>query len=238
MRIDGEDVDAAPPARRRRLLAFLPASRDIAWPIAARDVIALGLDRRDEARIDDADRAVGARRTCRPPGRPAVDRRTHPRPACPGARRAPHMLLLDEPLSNLEPYWVLRFLEILSRPRRRRDAGRSSRFTTLASFAASIAALLIAGGTVQMDEAPAGLVASERFEEIFRIRAARGGWTISRRRIGDHRRETGFGSELAVDRGPAGEFAHRSNASGRTRRRAGAGNRARPARGTWRPRSP
>ena len=40
--IDGEDLDAAGEARRRRLLSFLPASREIAWPIAVRDVIALG----------------------------------------------------------------------------------------------------------------------------------------------------------------------------------------------------
>ncbi len=50
--IDGEDVDLAPLARRRQLLSFLPASRDVTWPIAARDVIALGLDRPDA----DADR--------------------------------------------------------------------------------------------------------------------------------------------------------------------------------------
>jgi iron complex transport system ATP-binding protein len=51
--IGGEDVDAAPPARRRRLLSFLPASRDMTWPIAVRDVIALGLVQPDDARIDD-----------------------------------------------------------------------------------------------------------------------------------------------------------------------------------------
>ena len=40
-------------ARRRQLLSFLPASRDVTWPIAARDVIALGLDRLTTARIDE-----------------------------------------------------------------------------------------------------------------------------------------------------------------------------------------
>ena len=41
--IDGDDVDDTAPARRPRLLSFLPASREVAWPIAARDIIALGL---------------------------------------------------------------------------------------------------------------------------------------------------------------------------------------------------
>ena len=45
VRIDGEALDGLAEARRRRLLAFLPASREIAWPIAVRDVIALGLAR-------------------------------------------------------------------------------------------------------------------------------------------------------------------------------------------------
>jgi ABC-type hemin transport system ATPase subunit len=39
-------------------------------------------------------------------------------------------------------------------------------------------ALLLADGTVRMDEAPADLVASERFESIFRITAATGAWSI------------------------------------------------------------
>jgi ABC-type cobalamin/Fe3+-siderophores transport system ATPase subunit len=39
-------------------------------------------------------------------------------------------------------------------------------------------ALLIADGQVQTDEAPASLMASERFGEIFRIEAAEGGWAI------------------------------------------------------------
>ena len=49
--IDGEQLDGAGEARLRSLLAFLPASREIAWPIAVRDVIGLGLERRDDARI-------------------------------------------------------------------------------------------------------------------------------------------------------------------------------------------
>jgi ABC-type hemin transport system ATPase subunit len=39
-------------------------------------------------------------------------------------------------------------------------------------------ALLIAEGAVQMDEAPGSLMASERFEEVYRIRSTDGGWII------------------------------------------------------------
>src|SRR5690606_39082671 len=40
--IDGVDPSREPPARRAHLLGFLPASRDIQWPLIARDLVALG----------------------------------------------------------------------------------------------------------------------------------------------------------------------------------------------------
>ena len=40
--IDGEDAGSVPPARRPHLMTFLPASRDLVWPIRARDLVALG----------------------------------------------------------------------------------------------------------------------------------------------------------------------------------------------------
>jgi iron complex transport system ATP-binding protein len=41
-------------------------------------------------------------------------------------------------------------------------------------------AVLVANGQLQMDEAPARMMPSERFEETFRVRAsADGGWMIS-----------------------------------------------------------
>ena len=50
--IDGEPLDRAPEARRHQLLAFLPASRDVPWPISVRDIIALGLSGRDHGRVE------------------------------------------------------------------------------------------------------------------------------------------------------------------------------------------
>jgi iron complex transport system ATP-binding protein len=42
VRIDGADVGALAPAARLRTLAYLPASRDIAWPLSAEDLVRLG----------------------------------------------------------------------------------------------------------------------------------------------------------------------------------------------------
>jgi iron complex transport system ATP-binding protein len=177
--IDGEDLDLAPLARRRRLLSFLPASRDVIWPIAARDVIALGLDRRDPARIDEL---IALLELDSLADRPVIRLSTGERARVLLARALvgnPQILLLDEPLSNLDPYWVLRIISILETSA---QSGQSVLVALhdLAQLPRFGRALLIADGKVQMDETPASLMASERFETVFRIQAARGGWEIRR----------------------------------------------------------
>ena len=177
--INGEDIDQLGEARRRRLLAFLPASREVGWPIAARDVIALGLGARDDRRVEEllAQFELDALAT-RPIDRLSTGERARVLLARAFAAR-PHLLLLDEPLSNLEPYWVLRLIEIL-RATSAEGAAVLVALHDLGQLASFDRALLIADGGVQMDETPANLMASERFEEIFRISPADGGWRIRR----------------------------------------------------------
>ena len=177
--VDGEDLDLAPLARRRQLLSFLPASRDVAWPISARDVIALGLDRPDPARIDELISLLELEPLAnRPVSRLSTGERARvllARALAPN----PKALLLDEPLSNLDPYWVLRIIAILETAAQSGQAVLVA-LHDLAQLHHFSRALLIADGQVRMDEAPTSLVASERFEEIFRIQAANGGWQIRR----------------------------------------------------------
>ena len=176
--IDGEALDQAAEARRRRLMSFLPASRDIGWPIAARDVIALGLDRRDDERLDELIALFELEELAdRPIDRLSTGERARVLTARAFAPR-PKLLLLDEPLSNLEPYWVLRFLELF------RAAASEGQLLLVALHDLALLprfdrALLIARGEVQMDEAPADLLASERFGMVFRIHAdGDTGWSI------------------------------------------------------------
>lgn len=178
--IDGEDIDAAPVARRRHLLSFLPASRDVIWPIATRDVIALGLDRRDEGRIEELVTEFELEALAdRPIDRLSTGERARVLTARALAAR-PKLLLFDEPLSNLDPYWVLRFLDLLS------AAAKGGQAVLVALHDLSLLprfdrVLLVAKGKVQMDEAPAKLMLSERFAEIFRIQTGPDGkWAISR----------------------------------------------------------
>ena len=176
--IDGEDLDQAPEARRRRLVALLPASRDIGWPITARDVIALGLRRRDPMRIDELLACFELERLAdRPVNRLSTGERARVLMARALASK-PHVLLLDEPLSNLDPYWVLRFLDQF------RLSARAGQLLLVAVHDLSVIdrfdrALLVADGQIQMDETPESLLASERFQEIFNIcRTDGGGWKI------------------------------------------------------------
>jgi iron complex transport system ATP-binding protein len=175
--IDGEDLDESPPVRRRQLISFLPASRDATWPITARDVIALGLERPDDARVQELVRLLELEGLAdRPINRLSTGERARVLTARALAAR-PRLLLLDEPLSNLDPYWVLRFMEIF------RSAASSGQVVLVAlhdlgQLRQFDRALLMADGAIQLDEAPASLIASERFENSFRIRQAAGRWEI------------------------------------------------------------
>jgi iron complex transport system ATP-binding protein len=181
--IAGEQLDGAGEARLRSLLSFLPASREIAWPIAVRDVIGLGLEQRNDTRIGELLELFElANLANRPVDRLSTGERARVLMARALAAQ-PRVLLLDEPLSNLDPYWVLRFLDIF------RFAAASGQAVLVALHDLALLprfnrALLIADGKVQMDETPADLLASGRFEEIFRIcEDPNGGWMF-RPRVG------------------------------------------------------
>ena len=175
--IDGEALAGLGEARRRRLLALLPASREVAWPIAVRDVIALSgaSGERIDALIADfaleelAERPIGALST---------GERARALLARAMAAR-PRLLLLDEPLSNLDPYWVLRTLDLL------RNAARGGATVMVALHDLALTArfdrlLLLEKGLVVGDGAPSAL--KDRLGSLFGVELAPDGhWRINRR---------------------------------------------------------
>ena len=177
--VDGEPINEAPPARRMRLLSFLPATRSLVWPIAAQDVIALGLPSRDPARIVELVELLElGNLAARPVNQLSTGERSRVLLARALAAR-PRLMLLDEPLSNLDPYWVLRTLQIL------RGEADTSGCTVLASvhdlsqIMAFDRALLVDRGGIVMDGSPAVALESPELSTAFRVEKAGSAWRIS-----------------------------------------------------------
>ncbi len=161
------------PPERRRLLSYLPASRDVAWPLAAEDVVRLAADPAESAEAMAAlDLAPFARRridrlSTGERSRVLIARALAPRP---------RLLLLDEPVANLDPLWQLRLMERL------RGAVRDGQGAIVAMHDLDLAAryadrlVLMEKGAIAADGEPGSILASARLEEVFGIRKVGGVW--------------------------------------------------------------
>lgn len=175
--IGGVDLLAAPPASRPRLLSFLPASRDVRWPIPVRDVVALGLPRPDPARVE----ALLARLQLEVLADRPVDLLSTGERARTLLGRAlasrPRLLLLDEPLSNLDPAWVLRTLDLLDK------VASEGTAIILALHDLSVLARfdrvwMLDRGRLVADMKAEQLLASPTFRDIFEVEPEGPGWRL------------------------------------------------------------
>ncbi|HYW17267.1 MAG TPA: ABC transporter ATP-binding protein [Allosphingosinicella sp.] len=173
VRIDGRRPEDMVSAGRRRLLSYLPASRDVAWPLAARDVVRLGSEESEAAEAMAAldlapfagrriDRLSTGERS-----RVLIARALAPRP---------RLLLLDEPVANLDPLWQLRLMGSL------RLAVEGGQGAVVAMHDLDLAArfadrlVLMEAGAIVADGEPGAVLGSARLEQVFGIRKVDGEW--------------------------------------------------------------
>ena len=169
--LDGLDPRLLGPAQRAACLTYLPATRDIPWPLLARDLIALGGGSADFAALElEAllDRRIDTLSTGER-SRVLIARALAPRPK---------LLLLDEPTANLDPLWQIRLMELV-----RKEIGSGGRAALVAIHDLDAAARHAARVLV-MDQ---GRIAAEGMDgphvaEIFGIERVNGVWQALRPR--------------------------------------------------------
>jgi iron complex transport system ATP-binding protein len=91
----------------------------------------------------------------------------------------PRLLLLDEPLSNLDPYWVLRTLQILTSETEQSGCAVLAPLHDLNQIRAFERVLLVDGGRIAADGFPAGVMDSPALIRTFRIEKDGQSWRIS-----------------------------------------------------------
>jgi len=186
VRVAGRGLDSLGPAERVRLVSFLPASRDLPWPIAAGELIGLSGAGPSEvaAVIDRLDLA------------PFADRRadllsTGERSRVLLARAlacTPAALLLDEPIANLDPLWQIRLMELL-----RAEVEGQERAALVALHDLDAAAryadrvIVMQGGAIVSDGSPAEILASRVIADVFGIERGPDGWQPALRPRADPR---------------------------------------------------
>lgn len=175
--VDDEALEDVPPIRRAGLLGFLPAARDVPWSISARDVIALGLPRPDRERVAELIEMLELERLAeRPVNQLSTGERARVLLARVLAPR-PRVLLLDEPCSNLDPYWAHRIMDVL-RSAATEGAAIALSIHDLGLLTLFDRVLLVEQGRIRLDTDPAGVLASSEMRAAFWVEPQGSGWRI------------------------------------------------------------
>jgi iron complex transport system ATP-binding protein len=180
LEIAGEPSKTAPPARRPSLIGFLPASRDVVWPISVESVITLGLAAPNPQKVS-AMLALFELESLR--SRPINSLSTGERSRALLARACvsePHLLLLDEPLSNMDPYWALRTIDIVGARVRDRGTAALIALHDLNQAEAFDRLLFIHKGRILLNGSPAEVLESLTLQESYRVERHAGRWRIRR----------------------------------------------------------
>ena len=173
VRIDG--VSPHTPAQRLRLLSYLPATRELRWPLGARDLILLGGASDPQAADIEALLELGAvahRRVDRlstgERSRVLIARALAPQPL---------LLLLDEPTANLDPLWQIRLMEMLKAALARTGQAALVAIHDLDAAGRYADRLIVMDdGRIVADGRPEEILAGPIIAEVFGIARVAGEW--------------------------------------------------------------
>ena len=175
VRIGGEDPGGLAPGRKVRLLTYLPATKELRWPLRARDLIALG-----GASEVEVDEAIARLELTPLAGRRVDQLSTGERSRVLIARAFapnPKLLLLDEPSANLDPLWQIRLMEMLKAGLRRTGQAALVAIHDLDAAARYGDRILVMdGGRIVANGNPRDILASTHIPQVFGIERIDGEW--------------------------------------------------------------
>lgn len=177
VRIGGEPLADQPLAMRARMLSYLSASRDAHWPLAGRDFVALGWPGRDAP-----SRAIGALASVE--AEQFADRRVDRLSTGERARvmlaRAlvarSQILLLDEPIANLDPLWRIAVLDRACAEADRGAAVLMSVHDLETAVAHADRVIVMREGAIVADGPPAETLAPHSIAAYFGVKRSSGRW--------------------------------------------------------------
>jgi iron complex transport system ATP-binding protein len=91
----------------------------------------------------------------------------------------PRLLLLDEPLSNLDPYWVLKTIELLRETVQATSCAALVSLHDIDRVGDFDRVLLMDGGHIAADLAPQAMLASSELSRSFRIERNGAAWRVA-----------------------------------------------------------
>lgn len=182
--LDGAPVGAYSMRMRARALAYLPQDRHIEWPLPARDVVMLGRypHRRGFAPpsiscVHAVERAMASVDATTLADRDATvlsgGERTRVLLARALAVEAP-LLLVDEPVTGLDPYHQLHVMEILRETAHRGTGVLAVLHDLTLAMRYMDRVVLLHDGRVIANGTPADVLTEDNLERVYRVAAIRG----------------------------------------------------------------
>ena len=169
--VEGNVLRHASLAHRRRLISYLGASRDLRWPLVAREYVALALGRgerseRANAALARASADVFADRSLDRLSTGERSRVMIARAIAPGARA----LLLDEPCANLDPRWQLAAIGLFKAEAATGAAVLLSIHDLALAYDYGDRIIVMADGAIVADGTPADALSEAVLADIFGVR--------------------------------------------------------------------